>query len=420
VILPSIDVMDGRAVQLIGGREKALDAGDPFPIADAFGVVGELAVVDLDAALSCGSNREIIRELCRRVPCRVGGGIRTYESAVEWLDAGASKLVLGTAAEPELLRRLPKDRVIAALDAREGIVVVDGWRHDTGERVLDRMSRLRGLVGGYLVTFVEREGRQAGTRLDVAREVVRAAGDASVTIAGGVTTPADVAALDAIGADAQVGMALYTGRLDLGDAVAACARSDRPDGLIPTVVVDEYGGALGLSYSSAQTLAEAVRTRRGIYCSRKRGRWVKGETSGATQQLLQVSLDCDRDALRFKVRQSGAGFCHQGTSSCWGMIGGLAGLECRLSASGGSNGSYTARVRHDAALLRAKLIEESGELADARTHREVTHEAADVVYFTSIALLRSGVGWPAVLAELDRRALRSTRRGGEAKPGVIA
>jgi len=418
MIVPSIDLMAGRTVQLIGGRDHALDAGDPRPLAERFALAGEVAVVDLDAALGKGSNAELVRALLPIAPCRVGGGIRDVKTAIRWLDAGAAKIVLGTAATPEVLRELPKDRVIAALDARDGEVVVEGWQRGTGETILDRMRRLEGLVGGFLVTFVEREGRLSGTSMDLVPELVRAAGEARVTIAGGVTTADDVAQLDALGADAQVGMALYTDRLDLGDAITAPLRSDRPDGLWPTVIVDELGAALGLAYSSAESVREAVRTRRGVYHSRRRGLWTKGESSGDSQRLLRIDLDCDRDALRFSVRQSGRGFCHTGTHTCWGRPRGLDALASRIRerAIDSPANSYSLRLFADPDLLRAKLTEEASELAAATGVREVIHEAADVLYFTLIAMHRSGVTLADVGAELDRRALAVSRRPGNAKP----
>lgn len=417
MIVPSIDLMGGQTVQLVGGKEHALDAGDPRPIATAFGVAGEIAVVDLDAALGRGSNAALVRDLLPLARCRVGGGIRDVESAIAWLDAGAAKVVLGTAATPDVLSKLPRERVIAALDARDGEVVVKGWTSGTGEKILDRMRRLEGLVGGFLVTFVEREGRLGGTRLDLVPQLVDAAAGARVTIAGGVTTPQDIAELDRMGADAQVGMALYTGRLDLADAIAAPFRSDRPDGLWPTVVADELGTALGLAYSNSESLREAVRTRRGVYHSRTRGLWRKGATSGDEQELLAIDADCDRDAIRFTVRQRGHGFCHTGTQTCWGPVAGLPALASRLKAasSGAASGSYTVRLLRDPSLLGAKLTEEAGELAEARTGAEVTHEAADVLYFTMVALERAGVSLSSVAAELDRRALRVSRRSGDAK-----
>ncbi len=418
MIIPSIDLMGGQAVQLIGGEDHALDAGDPRPIAERFSIAGEIAVVDLDAAMGKGSNTQIIRELLAIAPCRVGGGIRDVATAIGWLDAGAAKIVLGTAAVPDVLRELPPERVIAAVDARDGEVVVEGWRRRTGESVLGRMRRLEGLVGGFLVTFVEREGRMAGTRLDLVPQLVSAAGSARVTIAGGVTTPQDVDQLERLGADAQVGMALYSGRLSLADAITAPARTGRPDGLWPTVVVDELGIALGLAYSSLESVREAVRMRRGVYHSRTRGMWVKGESSGDTQELVRIDLDCDHDALRFTVRQRGAGFCHRGTRTCWGASAGLPALSSRIAASvmQAAPGSYTSRLQADHKLLEAKLAEEAGELASARGKQEVSHEAADLMYFAMVAMHRAGVRLEDVARILDQRALRITRRKGDAKP----
>lgn len=417
MLIPSIDLQGGSTVQLVGGEEKALDAGDPRPLAARFGRVGEVAVIDLDAAMGVGSNRALIEDLLRRAPCRVGGGIRDAETARAWLDAGAAKVILGTAATPEVLSKLPPERVIAALDARMGEVVVEGWKTKTGRSVADRMKELEGLVGGFLVTFVEREGRLGGTNLEQIEPLVQAAGSARLTVAGGVTTAQELAAIDAMGADAQVGMALYTGRMRLADAVGAVLRSDRPDGLWPTVVTDEHGVALGLAWSNLDSLHEALERGQGVYHSRKRGLWVKGEGSGATQALLKVSVDCDRDALRFVVRQAGAGFCHEDTWTCWGPAGGLPALARTMAErrERAPAGSYTRRLFDDPGLLRAKLLEEAGELGAAQTREEVIGETADVLYFALAAMTRAGVRLEEVEAELGRRGLRLTRRPGNAK-----
>jgi phosphoribosyl-ATP pyrophosphohydrolase/phosphoribosyl-AMP cyclohydrolase len=422
MIIPSIDLQDGQAVQLVGGRDLALEAGDPRPLADRFGVVGEVAVIDLDAALGRGENRALVEALCRRTACRVGGGIRTLDAARSWLDAGAEKVILGTAARPELLRELPRERVIAALDARDGEVVVEGWTRGTGRGILERISELAPYVGGFLVTFVELEGRLGGTAMDRVAAIVDAAGDARVTIAGGITTGEEIAALDRARADAQVGMAIYTGRLPLAAAFAAPLRSDRADGLLATVVCDEAGAALGLAWSDDESLAAAIERRVGVYHSRRRGLWVKGESSGAVQDLLRVDVDCDRDALRFTVRQAPPGFCHEGTWTCWGEDRGLRRLARRLRARAedAPPGSYTARLLADPALLRAKLLEEAGELAEATDPGHVAEEAADLLYFTLVRLAGAGVDPAAVDAALDARARRITRRPGDAKPGALA
>jgi len=411
VIVPSIDLSKGRTVQLVEGEALALEAGDPRPILERFSVVGEVAVIDIDAARGEGSNEPLIAELCRMAPIRVGGGIRDRDTALRWLDRGAAKVILGTAASPELLSELPPERVIVALDSRDGDVLSHGWRASTGRDLMSRIDDLKDLCGGFLVTFVEREGRLQGTDLERAKNVVAAATPRRVTIAGGVTSPEEVAVLDRLGADAQVGMALYTGELTLGAAMSAMLSSDRPDGLWPTVVVDEQGVALGLVYSSSQSLVAAIDQRRGIYHSRTRGPWVKGETSGATQELIVVDIDCDRDTIRFTVRQHGPGFCHTGDRSCWGEDHGLGRLQRRLTqiSESADPASNTRKLIQDPDLLAAKLVEEATELGGAPPD-QVTHEAADLLYFLLVRATVDGTRLEDLERELDRRERRVTRR----------
>jgi len=419
MIVPSIDLMDGRAVQLRQGREYVLDGGDPLKRLEEFAVAGEVAVVDLDAALGRGSNAPVIERMIRRAPCRVGGGIRDLDTARRWLDAGARRVVIGTAATPAFCAALPRDRVIAAVDAERGEVVVEGWRHRTGRSPFDVIDSLAPVVGGFLLTQVEHEGGLAGFDLALVERAAALAGEARVTAAGGITTARDIAALDRLGVDAQVGMALYSGRLPLADAVMAPLRPTADSGALwPTVVTDQSGVALGLVWSSPASLRHAIETRQGVYWSRSRNRlWVKGAESGNTQQLLRVDLDCDRDTLRFAVRQQGAGFCHQDTRTCWGDRFGLEALERTITSrvTKVSPGSGTARLLADPVLLRAKLLEEAGELADAVGAEATASEAADVLYFTLATLASRGTSLAQVVAELEQRSLRITRRPMQAR-----
>ena len=423
MIVPSIDLMDGRAVQLVQGRKKVLDAGDPRPLAKRFGRVGEVAVVDLDAALGKGSNAAVIEELCRLAPCRVGGGIRSRDDAVRWLDQGAAKVVLGTAAVPELLDGLPRDRVVAALDAWHGEVVVKGWTERTGRTIRQGMEALRERAGGFLVTFVEGEGKESGFPREQISELVKASGRSRLTVAGGITTAEEVAWLDRAGADAQVGMALYRGTLELADAFTAPLRSERADGLWPTVVADDRGVALGLAWSSTESVRTAIDEGRGVYHSRARGLWRKGETSGAAQSLLRIDPDCDRDALRFTVTQRGDGFCHRGDWTCFGSAEGLRALEHLVGERMASpvEGSLTSRLlagTDDGRFLRGKLIEEAGEVGEARGRQRVTEEAADLVYFLTVAMRREGASWTDVEREIDRRRKQLSRRQVTAPKGA--
>ena len=186
-----------------------------------------------------------------------------------------------------------------------------------------------------------------------------------------------------------------------------------------TVVVDERGTALGMCWSNAESLEAALEQGRGVYWSRKRGLWQKGLQSGAVQELIRVDVDCDRDALRFTVRQHGPGFCHLGCTTCWGPSRGLDALADVLAARAvdAPAGSYTRRLLDDRGLLRAKLVEEAGELADAAEADHVAEEAADLLYFALVALTRAGRTLADVESVLDRRARRLTRRPGNAKTG---
>ncbi len=416
MLRPSIDLSGGDAVQLVGGEALALNAGDPRPLMERFARCGPVAVVDLDAALGRGENRAVIADLARLGTIVVGGGIRDLNTARELLDLGARQLVIGTRATPEFLGQLPRERLIAALDARDGEVVVEGWTTGAGESVSERLERLKPYVAGFLVTVVERAGREVGADLELARELRRRAPEHELILAGGITDPGEIAELDRLGIDAQVGMSLYRGTLDLADAFAAPLRSDREDGLWPTLVCDEGERALGLVYSSRASLRRSLETGRGWYESRRRGLWEKGASSGATQTIVRIEPDCDRDALRFVVRQRD-GFCHTGTRTCFGEARGLAGLERTLAerVSSAPEGSYSRRLFDEPALLRSKLVEEASELALAETPEQVVHEAADLLYFALARCRAAGVDMARVERELDARSTRVSRRAGNAK-----
>ena len=413
MLIPPIDLMGGEAVQLIGGKDHALSAGDPRPLATKFGRVGEIAIVDLDAALGTGDNTALIKELLPLASCRVGGGIRSVEAAIEWLDAGATKVVLGTAATPEVLSALPPERTVVALDSFEGEVVTHGWTKGTGQRVEDKLEELRGLTSGFLLTFVEREGRMTGTDPEVLERYLAAAGDCRVTFAGGITGAEEIGAIHRLGADAQVGMALYKNEVSLAEAVAASLRTDREDGLWATTVTNRRGQLLGLAYSNLESLDRTLEPGDVHYWSRSRGElWQKGLTSGATQTLHSLALDCDGDALQFSVDQAGRGFCHLDRTSCFGDFDGFAELERRLAdrVINAPDGSFTKRLFEDRDLLAAKITEEAEELNEATDRDDIVHEAADVLFFVMTRLAAEGIALDDIERELDRRALKVTRR----------
>ncbi|KAI9498697.1 histidinol dehydrogenase-domain-containing protein [Zychaea mexicana] len=249
------------------------------------------------------------------------------------------------------------------------------------------------------------------------RVVVNAGSDNLVTLDA-------IAKLDAVKLDVLVSAAHLTvqeeeqGKINIGQAFLATATTDRADGLFTTMVVDERNTALGLVYSSVKSVAESIKTGQGVYQSRNRGLWYKGATSGATQSLVRIDCDCDGDALRFVVKQHGAGFCHLNTRTCFGADTGLSALQATLQSRKESApaGSYTARLFNDSKLLRAKIMEEAEELCDATAKDEVAWEAADLIYFALTKCVSAGVSLEDVEKNLDKKARKVTRRPGNAKP----
>lgn len=206
------------------------------------------------------------------------------------------------------------------------------------------------------------------------------------------------------------------GKLFVPRLLSTSWKSDRPDKLLPTVVCDERGTALGLVYSSEDSVGESLRTQTGVYQSRKRGLWYKGATSGDTQELVRVSMDCDNDALKFIVKQKGQ-FCHLEQFGCFGDLKGISRLEQTLISRKQSapEGSYTKRLFSDEKLLRAKIMEEAEELCDAKTPEEIAFEAADLIYFALTKAVGAGVSVADIEANLDAKSLKVKRRPGNAK-----
>ncbi|KAJ4520106.1 trifunctional histidinol dehydrogenase [Exophiala dermatitidis] len=205
------------------------------------------------------------------------------------------------------------------------------------------------------------------------------------------------------------------------DLLLAGATPDRRTGLYATTVVDERGVALGLVWSSKESLAEALKTGTGVYQSRKRGLWYKGASSGDTQELVTISFDCDKDCLLMRVHQKGRGFCHLATMSCWGKVSGLSRLQRTLQERkvDAPAGSYTARLFSDPKLVNAKIKEEADELCEASTKEEIASEAADLFYFALARCIAADVTLEDIEKNLDLKSLKVKRRKGDAKPQYV-
>ncbi len=224
MIIPCIDLLGGAVVQLIQGREKALEAGTPEEMLEKFAAFSVIQVIDLDAAIGTGSNEKIVERLAAQRRVRAGGGIRTAVKARRLLDCGAEKVIVGTSAfradglNHEFLRELiaavPRESILIALDSRGGRIVVKGWRESLNFSATEVLREIEPYCGGCLCTYVDKEGMMEGTDLEWFRNL-RASTSLEITAAGGITTYDEVRALQEMDLHVALGMAIYTGRLDL-------------------------------------------------------------------------------------------------------------------------------------------------------------------------------------------------------------
>jgi phosphoribosylformimino-5-aminoimidazole carboxamide ribotide isomerase len=223
VLIPSIDLMEGKIVQLIQGSKKALETTDFEAWIERFSRYPLVQLIDLDAAMGKGSNRALVEQFATRLPCQVGGGIRSIEAAEHMLRAGARRIIIGSALvrdaqidrafAEELARRLGRDRLVFAVDSRGGKVAISGWKEATELTPIEMMQALEPWCAAFLYTHIDTEGLMKGIPFDVVRDL-RQATTRQLIVAGGITNTDEVERLHAIGVDAVVGMAIYTGQVN--------------------------------------------------------------------------------------------------------------------------------------------------------------------------------------------------------------
>lgn len=224
MLIPAIDLKDGAVVQLVQGDRLAIKHDDVFEWVRRFEHFPKVQVIDLDAAMGAGDNLSLVRRIAASLNCRVGGGIRTVARAQDILAAGAQQIIAGSALfkngrvdvdfARELAEAVGPERVIAAVDSRGGRVVVHGWKTALPLAAVEAVRSLEPYCGEFLYTHVDAEGLMQGTNIGAILEVRRVT-SRRLTAAGGITTRKEIDELDAAGVDAVVGMALYTGKLDL-------------------------------------------------------------------------------------------------------------------------------------------------------------------------------------------------------------
>ncbi|MDR2953386.1 MAG: phosphoribosyl-ATP diphosphatase [Treponema sp.] len=433
MVIASIDIQNGKVVQLKQGEKLMLERDNAPGLAEEFDRYGEVAVIDLDAAMGKGGNLEMIKPLLRKAECRVGGGIRTPEQARELVSLGARKIITGSAAfrDPAkkgagkdggefsvnvsfleaMSKKIGRERLIVAVDARDGEIVVDGWKTPTGLDLASAAKQVEPFAGELLFTCVEREGTLTGIDLAPVRRL-RETVSCQITVAGGVTTFSEIEEIASLGCDVQLGMALYTGKIALADAFIASLNWKKyespvssPQPLIPIIAQSPDGQVLMTGFAGREAISESFKRGNVCFHSRTRNKlWMKGETSGSVLKLVRMRADCDRDAL-LAIAEPAGPVCHTGAWSCFATDRNytLQYLQSVIAERfrNPKPGSYTATL--DDELVREKVLEEAKELCDAKTREEIIWEAADLFYFSTALMARAGITVQEVFNELDRR-----------------
>ena len=227
MLIPSIDLMGGKIVQLVQGERKALEFEDFEEWIDRFSSFPLIQLIDLDAAIGTGHNRDLVREFANRLPCQVGGGVRSIQTAEQMLSSGARRVILGSSlirnGQPdvvfarELADTVGPEKLVFAIDSKEGRVAIRGWRHLTAITPREMIAALDSWCSAFLYTHIDSEGLMQGIPIDTVSDL-RASTSKQLIVAGGIASSEQIDQLDALRIDAVVGMAIYTGRLKLSSS----------------------------------------------------------------------------------------------------------------------------------------------------------------------------------------------------------
>ena len=403
MVIASIDTKDGHVVQLKNGKDLVLQRDDADALIADFNKYGEVAIIDLDQALrntdAKGNtpNTELLKSLLRKGNVRVGGGIRDVKKAKELISLGAEKVIVGSAAwnadrkadsDPilnaafleELVAAIGKQRVIISVDAINGKIALKGWTETANISLIEGAKEAEKYASELLFTCVEKEGCMQGTDMNMCRQL-REAVKCRVVAAGGVNSLEQIAELEKLGCDVQLGMALYTGAVSLKDSFMACLDWEKTDGMIPVIAQSINGEVLMMGYSNKEAVANFL-------------------------EVVKMRVDCDRDTILATVIPHG-GVCHTGSFTCFGAEPDEKSSMERLYGTISERfanprpGSYTATLNDKR--VREKVEEEAEEICEAEGKDEVIWEAADLLYFVSVLMYKEGVTWQDVYNELDRR-----------------
>lgn len=414
MIIPSIDLMDGRAVKLVQGnpKNKKFEV-DAIKLAKEFSIYPQINLIDLDAAFGIGDNFELIKKICKLCNCNVGGGIRSIDKAYEILKFGANKIIIGTRSNKDFLSKLPKEKVIVAIDSKKGKVVDKAWTNTTNLTAVEKVMTLQNYCSSFLYTYVDKEGTMDSIDIDTILRLKDITNN-KIQYAGGISNKDQIVELKKYEVDTVVGMAYYENKIVLSEVFVNLIDFEKNNGLVPTIVKDEFGQILMMAYSNKESLKKALQNRQGIYYSRSRNElWQKGMTSGNTQDLIRVQIDCDSDTLIYTVKQKNVA-CHFDTYSCFeDQEFSFKKLFEIIKSKKGTN-SFSDKLLNNEGLLKQKILEEAKEVINYSDDNNLRWEIADLIYFVTVLMVRNNIDFKDIETELKvrnsmKRYLKATK-----------
>jgi len=418
--IPTLDISNGQAVLVRHGQVYQI-LGDPMEKAKFISIGTHFQIVDIDAAMGTGSNKELIKKIVQQYPCYVGGGIRTYQDAIDFLNSSARRVIISTAIDT-LITQIPKERLIVAFDVdKDNNVFSKGRTDKMSENLFQLIDKYGNSIDMMTITFHHAEGTCQGIPYDQVKEIKNYITQKNFNIklvcAGGIATIIQIDKLIRLDVIPQFGSGFWNGMFTLGDIFQCISTyclekkwvSFNSVKLIPTIVQSIDGQVLGLVFSTPETLKLSLDSRVATFYSRDQNQiWIKGATSGNYHRVYAVHYCCDGTSIRFVV--DGNMFCHLGTKSCFGHTdpsrASLKSIQSNVQEKlkNANLNSYTQKLLNEPFKINSKILEESQELVCATKQDDVVYETADLLYFTLMNLEKHGINIQSVENELIKRS----------------
>jgi ATP phosphoribosyltransferase len=413
--VPTLDISNGKAVLVRNGKVYKV-FGDALEKAKFLSIHKHFQLIDVDRALGNGNNTELIKKIVQKYPCYVGGGIRTFEDAVEFLNSSAKRIIIATNLTKEFVRSIPKERLIIAFDIDQNYHVLIKGRTDVSQyKFEDVLKEFGDYVEIISVTFHHTEGLCNGIPFDQVEVIKNMVEQYNIklSIGGGIANIIEITKLMEMNITPQFGSGFWNGLFTLGDVYLVLLNNVKQskwivtktgeNTLYPCIVQNIDGIILGLTYCNKESLKISVDTRIATFYSRDQDTlWIKGATSGNYHIVHQVHLNCDNTAIRMIVE--GKQFCHFDCISCFGHCdpsrGSLKSLQRIIQQS--KEGSYTSQLLKSETRIKSKILEEANELV-CSIDEEIVHESADLFFFISMFLEKNKVDIRDVEQELIKR-----------------